>query len=275
MRRPNGGCRSDDRGVQVGMDENMRRSIGSRRAFVVGTMGLMLASCRPGLGAQLASRDYAHTFTRRDLAAVHALSTESFRRAVWNRLSPQEFQPIARLMGHGRHMDVVDTLFDGDRAAIQMRTEDKKQFRLHAVRVGEEWLVDDVLAEVEPAVYVSKRRQAEAVLAIRDFRLALEAKDGQALAQACSQGFAQEVWSRMTAPRWQQLGDRLAAIVEETAGEAGDVRTSAEGSPSAPVGQGPYVFYFTSERGRLVVDDVHLPKGPPTMRVRLRNELAK
>lgn len=244
----------------------------TRRIWLSGMVGIGLAGCRPGLGANLVSRDYAHTFTRRDLAAVHGMSTESFRRAVWNRVSPREFRQIARLMGHGRHMDVVDTRFDGDRALIQMRTENKDQYRLHLLRVGDEWLVEDVLEELEPAVYVSKRRQAEAVLAVRDFRQGLQALDQRLLSDAASAGFAREVWQRMSPAVLDRLADKLKAIAAGTDGPLGEVHQGPEGSPAATVNG--HVFYFVGERGRLVVDDVALPKGPPTMRARLRNELS-
>lgn len=245
---------------------------GTRRTLLLG-MAALAAACNPGLGPQITPKDYAHTFTRRDLKAVRELSSPSFRAAVWDRISPEEFQPIARLMGHGRHMNVVDTRFDGDRAFIQLRTENRDQYRLHAMRVGNQWLIDDILKELEPAVFESKRRQAEAVLALRDFRTGLKRQDAARVADASSTAFASEVWARLTSAQWSRLAGKLDAIADDLEAEAGDVRRAADGSLSAPVAG--YVIYFARERDRLVVDDVHLPKGPPTMRVRLRNEAGR
>ena len=255
------------------------RRVKGRRCWVLGALGLgvLVMGCRPGLGAQLPAGDFAHAFTRRDAQTVRTLSTESFRRAVWDRLEPEEFKPIATMMGHGRHMDVEDTQFEDERAWIQMQTEDRHRFRLHVLRVGDEWYVDDVLAEVEPEVYVSKRRQVEGVLAVRDFRRALESGDPSALAAASSRGFASETWQKMTPEKVASLHKPLAKIHEETGGALGELQRARDGSWAASMranGRG-YTFYFAKEGDALVVDDVGLPGGAPSMRARLRKRASE
>jgi len=203
------------------------------------------------------------------------MSTESFRRAVWDRVTPEEFPSIARLMGHGKHMEVAFTEFEGERALIQLNTDANKQYRMHALRVGDTWYVDDILFAVEPLVFVSKRRQAEGVLAVRDFRRGLEAGDLRVLVASCSRGFGSETWGRMTEAKLEALRKPLAKIHDETGGTLGDVQRSRDGAWAAAMGEASsgYTFYFAEEGGKLVVDDVALPGGPPSMRVRLRKRI--
>jgi hypothetical protein len=239
---------------------------------------LMSSGCQPGLGAQLAAKDFAFAFTQRDRHAIERFSTESFNKAVWERLDEQEFRRVSALLGHGEHGEVVDTQFHDNEAIIQVRTETKRQYRLYVLKQGSDWFVDDVYREKAPLEYVSMRRQAEAILAVRDFRRALEAGERTSLANASSEPFAREIWNRIDPSILRKAGAflRLIGATDEEETKIGEVFEARDGSVAATAkGElGEHTFYFVKERGRLVVDDVSLPGSKKSLRVRLKLAIA-
>ena len=239
------------------------------------SLGLLavLLGCQPGLGHPIASNDIAHAFTQRDQKTIAALSTEGFRRAVWDRVQPREFDEISSLLAHGIQADVVDTQFQDNESMVQIRVHhSRQQYRLHALYQAPDWFVDDVLREVAPLQYVSMRRQAEAVLAVRDFRLALGASDPQALCRASSAAFCNEVWRRIDPSLLQQVRPFLSSVESSTDGSVGDLFDSSAGGLGASVQgkQADTTFYFVAREGRLVVDDLSSKPWSKTLRVSLR-----
>ncbi len=230
-----------------------------------------LAACQPGLGRQVSANDFAFAFTQRDERTIRALSTTGLRAAVWDRLEgAQEFRRIAAILGHGQDGEVVDAQFRDREAVIQYRTPGKSQYRLYLLYQDEDWRVDDVLREQAPGVFVSMRRQAEAALAVRDFRRALERRDVRLLVEASSAALTRDAWQGVDAAL---LGAPvLGRVVSETDGELGEVFAPRHGGVAARIGDpGPaYVFYFVKERGRLVVDDLALPRSDKPLRALVR-----
>jgi len=248
----------------------------SRLSGIV-ALGLCLSvcGCHPSAGPQLAARDFANAFAYRDQLAIEAISTSGFRSAVWSRLKPAEFRTFAELMGRGQDAELVDTDFRGDEAIIILRTPTRQQYRILARYVGAEWLVDDVLKERSPGEFYSLRRQAEAMLAVRDFRDAVLAGDLKAVQQASSKGFSQEVWQRISPELMRKAGAFLALVADTSTGTFGVVSGEAElRSASVNGALGEHQFRFVGEGGRLVVDDVSLPGSKKSIRVRLRLAIA-
>jgi hypothetical protein len=234
------------------------------------------SACQPGLGHHLASHDVAFAFTQREHRIIAGLSTQAFRSAVWDRIDRSEFPEIASLMGHGEQSDVVDTQFHDKEAIIQVRTPDKRQYRIYMVYEEHDWFADDVLREVSPLQYASMRRQAEAVLAMRDFRKALSARDLKALLGACSSAFDSEVWKRLDPSKVEQAAAYVTSLPGLKEGPLGELFVARDGTWAAR-GQGaqdPPTFYFVSERGRLVVDDTSIPGSSQSLRVRLRSAVS-
>ena len=234
--------------------------------------------CQPGLGHHLASNDIAHAFTQREAHVLAALSTESFRRAVWDRTEPEEFDGIAALMGHGTDADVVDTQFLDARAIIQFRVrQTKQQYRLYALYQGSDWFVDDVLREVAPLQYVSMRRQAEAILAVRDFRRSLSATTASALCPVSTHALCLEGWKRIAPGVFAGMKPFLGSLDSTEEDSVGSVFDSQAGGVAAAVpAQGEELtFYFRPEDGKLVVDDVSSKSWGRTLRAALRDAAAR
>lgn len=233
---------------------------------------------QPGLGHHLAAHDIAHTFSQRDLDAIKAMSTGSMRTAVWDRIeSRAEFHDIALLMGHGIQSEVVDSQFHDQEAIIQVRTERKRQVRLYVVYQNGDWFVDDVLREVGPLHYVSMRRQAEAVLAVRDFRRGLEAAEAGSLVQASSAEFSAEVWNHVGRAGTSDAGALLQRLRSALKGEVGEVFEGRDGTLAVKVqgvGTGA-TAYLVKQRARLVVDDVSIFGLDKSVRVTLREILGQ
>jgi hypothetical protein len=240
-------------------------------AALVAAVTTCLAACQPGLGRQVSANDFAFAFTQRDDRTLRALSTAGLRAAVWDRLEGgQEFRRIAAILGHGQDAEVVDSQFRDREAVIQYRTPGKSQYRLYLLYQEDDWRVDDVLKEQAPGVFVSMRRQAEAVLAVRDFRRALERRDAGLLAEASSAALTRDAWQRADATL---LGaPLLVRVLTETDGELGEVFEPRHEKVAARIGDPSlaYVFYFVKERGRLVVDDLALPGSDKPLRALVR-----
>lgn len=234
-----------------------------------------IAGCHPGIGPQLAARDFANAFAYRDQNAIEAISTPAFRSAVWSRLRPEEFLKYAELMGRGQDCELVDTDFQDKQAMILVRTPSRQQYRIYALYQDGHWLVDDVLKERGPSDYYSLRRQAEALLAIRDFRTALLDGDLQAVQGASSKGFSDEVWRGIPADVIRKAGVFFRILEDTSKGELGIVSEQAELRTATVRGPlGDHLFKFVSEGGRLVVDDVSLPGSKKSLRLRLRLAIA-
>ena len=240
----------------------------------------LAAACQPGLGAQVASRDFAHTVAQRDQRAVESSCTEAFRKAVWDRVSANEFPVIAALMGHGEHLEPVLHDFLDQEAYILVRSESpnswgtKQQYRLHVVHQDSDWFIDDVLKETALEKFASMPLQAEAVLAVRDFRQALRSGDVQAIRNTSSEGFRREAWDRVGAEQLGELKPTLSQLSDASGGTLGLLFKSRAGTLGAKVAgtDSSPTFYFVSEGGRLVVDDMSVPGDKDPLRVRLRNQ---
>ncbi len=247
-----------------------------KRLLRIAVLGAAMASvgCQPGLGHQVSAHDFAFAFTQRDDITIRTLSSPQLRAAVWDRLEgPEEFRRVAAILGHGQEGEVVDSQFRDTEAIIQYRTPEHAQYRLHLIYDQDDWKVDDVLKEMSPGVYASMRRQAEAVLAVRDFRRAIERRDRNALAQASSEALSRDTWRRMNDASMDKAAPLLTSLLEGTAGEVGDVFEPEHEKFAARVGarDRPYTFYFVTERGRLVIDDVAVPGSPSPLRAILRD----
>ena len=236
---------------------------------------LVAASCaeQPGLGHQLAAHDIAYSVTQRGSRTIPSISSKSLRSAVWDRLDLSEFGPISALLAHGQQLDVVDTEFHDQEAIIVVRGQSKQQYRIYVIFEDADWFVDDVLREAAPLQYVSMRRQVEAILAVRDFRRALERRDMGAMTQACSAAFSGEVWRRMDSRMLEGASTLLEQVQTNSDGSLDDVFTPRDGNTAAKVHgkSAELTFYFVKERGRLVVDDVADEGAKATVRVRLRD----
>jgi hypothetical protein len=181
-------------------------------------------------------------------------------------------------MAHGVQADVVDTEFHEHEAMVVFRVHGSKQrYRLHALYEGQDWFIDDVLREVSPLQYVSMRRQAEAVLAIRDFRTALRTCDLALLCKASSDALCDEAWRRLNPGLVDRMRSFLLSIESSTDGRVGDLFASTAGGQGAKVQgkQGEHTFYFTSKDGKLVVDDVSNATWGKTLRVLTRQAVAR
>jgi len=241
-------------------------------------LALLAGACQPGLGHPIAANDFVYAFTRRPKKPLAALSTASFRKAVWDRVEPDEFERISALMGHRVQADVVDTQFNDNESMVLFRVQGSKQrYRLFALHEGKDWFIDDVLREVAPLQYASMRKQAEAVLAVRDFRRALGTADPQRLCVASSDAFCEETWRRIDSGMIQKIRSFLSSLESDTDGAVGDLFESTAGGHGAKVqGKGgAYTFYFGSKDGRLVVDDASNSTWGKTLRVLLREALAR
>ncbi|MBI5536898.1 MAG: hypothetical protein HY898_29530 [Deltaproteobacteria bacterium] len=239
---------------------------------------VFLLACQPGLGHPIAANDIAHAFTQRDQKTIAALSTQSFRHAVWDRVQPEEFEEISALLAHGIQADVIDTQFQDNHSMIKIRVQNsRQQYRLHALYQAPDWYVDDVLKEVAPLQYISMRRQAEAVLAVRDFRRGLAAGDPASICAASSDALCADTFRRADPPVLQQLRPFLSSIESSTEGPVGEVFDSTAGGVAARVKgkEGETTFYFSSSRGRLVVDDVSRKAWGKTLHVLLREAASR
>jgi hypothetical protein len=242
--------------------------------FLLG-LALSAGGCHAGVGPQLAARDFANAFAYRDQSAIEAISTLEFRAAVWDRLKPDEFKKFAEMMGRGQDGELVDTQFQDKQALIVVRTPTRQQYRIFVVYQGDQWLVNDVLRERAPSDFYSLRKQAEAMLAVRDFREAVLGGDLAAVQQASSKGLSDEVWQRISPELMRKAGAFLNLLEDTSKGDMAVLSEQKEGRSAVVKGAlGEHRVDFVTERGRLVIDDISLPGSKKSLRVRLRLAIA-
>ena len=209
---------------------------------------------------------FVKSLENRDVALLKQLSSRSLRESVWNDVAPETLSKLTIPISEFRNMTLSDSNVQGRRTELTFRTAANGQVQYAMVEENGSLKVDDVQYPDSTGQTLSLKTQLALQIPVSEFAQAWKAQNQKQLRKVSSTEFNRLALSHFptTPPDPGRLADRLDTPVLST-------RVTQERA-TLSVGltlKSAIQVKLVAERGRWVVDDVHIPgSGGGTVQLR-------